>query len=197
MSTFTKRGRVSSQRLSMYLPLSLRRGRFHCMCAFRFNNVLYVQLSSRNGYPLSWGSAPWKGCGYPFNARWYRGASDMALARRAEAVANKGMQVASAEAEFVQHFPTVWEYLTETTFTDGSKRLTSSLNIFFQDGVCKISIRDKEAGEILWASADGPMSALKVLEGMLVSGEAEWRKDAFAGGAKRKPGKKTPGHVGG
>lgn len=197
MDAIKRRGRMAALNLSMYLPLSHRRGRFHYTCAYRLNDVLYVGLHLRGGYPLAWGSARWKACGYPFNALWYREALYMALARRAEAKSSAGVPTPSEETEFVTHFPTVWEYLTETTFTDGSKRLTSSLNIFFQDGVCKVSLRDKEAGEILWVSADGPLGALKVMEGKLVSGEADWRKDTYAGGSKKKPGKKTPGHVGG
>lgn len=181
----------------MHLPLRVRRGLYRYTCAYMFNSVLYVAIHSRSGYPLAWGSAPWRECGFPSREHWYREAYYMALAKRAEASSHAGSASLVSETEFVTHFPTVWEYLTETTYTDGQKRQTSSLNIFFQDGVFKCSLRDRDVGEILWASADGPLGCLKVLEGKLVSGEADWRKDTYAGGAKKKPGKKTPGQMGG
>lgn len=176
--------------LTRYLPLCYRRDRQTRWYAYRFNRVLYVVLVSSSGYPLSWG---YQVQTWPISSsitEWWEGAVSMAIAKRAAAADSAGSAAVTEERQFVKDFPLVWEYLTETKFADGSARATSSLNIFFQDGDCKVCLRDRDAGEVLWATAEGPLSALKVLEGMLATPDPGWRRDRYAQ-AKDQPKKPT------
>ena len=75
-----------------------------------------------------------------------------------------------------QLFPLLHEYVTAVTWADGSPRITSSLLIFFEDGIFKACINDRAAGRSGWATGKTVDQALSSLEAMLAGDRVEWRK---------------------
>lgn len=85
-----------------------------------------------------------------------------------------------------KEIPTLWSYLTQTTWEDGTARQTAGLLIFAQDGMLKAMLRDKDAGLCLWVAGKSWAGLLGALEAALNDPEAEWRVDRQAEGDKAK-----------
>lgn len=82
--------------------------------------------------------------------------------------------------------PALYEYMTAVTYPDGGQRKTSTLLLFWEDGIWKGCLKDRDAGRSLWVTAGSPQEVLADLEVTLQSDVAEWRKDKEWG----PPGKK-------
>lgn len=90
----------------------------------------------------------------------------------------QGQQVGSVERDEIATLcPTLWEYMTATTWDDGSARLPSSLLLFAQDGMLKGMLRDRDAGLCLWVAGSSISGLLGVLEAALLDPQTEWRVD--------------------
>lgn len=89
------------------------------------------------------------------------------------------------EQETVTRWPFIWSHLTQTEWEDGTKRDTSSLLMFCQDGVIKGMLRDRDCGLCLWCAGSGILSLLDALEGLLGDPRADWRQD------RQQPGQKA------
>jgi hypothetical protein len=67
------------------------------------------------------------------------------------------------------------EHLTETQYSDGSERQTSTLLLFVEDGLWKARLADRAAGEQLWLSGATLGQLMDTLEDALTTGNADWR----------------------
>lgn len=89
-------------------------------------------------------------------------------------------------------FPTLWHYMTQARWDDGTERRTSSITIFCDAGQLKCVLKDKETGLSLWAAGVSFESMFSVLEALLNDPTAVWRQDKLETGSsarvKRKPG---------
>lgn len=90
------------------------------------------------------------------------------------------------DATAEKRYPHLFNYLTQTTWEDGGKRKTASLNIFFQDGVLKVMIKDNDVGRIAFISSPTLSKLWEVLEGALATDTCDWRKDRDASERKKK-----------
>jgi hypothetical protein len=82
--------------------------------------------------------------------------------------------------------PTLWEYLSLASWDDGSARVTSSLLLFVEDGLCKLCLNDRALERTGWASGVTLEAALSAMDASLADGRMEWRKArAFTGGKRR------------
>jgi len=88
-------------------------------------------------------------------------------------------------------YPTLWSYLTQSRWDDGTDRKTSSVTVFCDGGQLKCVLKDKENGLSLWASGVSFESMFAVLEALLNDPTAVWRQDRNETGssARVKPRK--------
>lgn len=98
---------------------------------------------------------------------------------------------ASSAAQFMYdervRFPTLVQYLNDTSWDDGAVRETSTLMLLVEDGFLKACLNDRAMGRSLWVAADGVDAALAALESHLAAGTGDWRvKKPFSPGGRKK-----------
>lgn len=77
--------------------------------------------------------------------------------------------------------PTLWDYLTESTYSDGTARRPSTLLFFCEDGLVKVCLHDRDLARSAWSTGKGEEECLATLEAKLVDGSVEWRRDQKVG----------------
>lgn len=83
--------------------------------------------------------------------------------------------------------PAVTEYLSASSYPDGTQRERAVLSCFIEDGRVKVCLNDRDTGRTLWRSGDGIEDCLILLETAIVDGTADWRR---AAGGRPAPGKR-------
>lgn len=145
----------------------------------RWRHVLYASIAWPSGWPRSWAYLDLReSCATSAQDR-LREVMTMALSRRTPAAEPGSGAGPAGDAKFTKAYPLLWEHLTATKFADGSPRKTSSLSIFVQDSDVKCIVRDREAKECLFATADGVFALFEVVEALLADPHADWRRDRF------------------
>lgn len=94
------------------------------------------------------------------------------------------------DGEFATRWPTLWAYLSQTKWEDGSVRQTSSMTVFQSDGMLKGMLKDSNIGMCLWVAGTTFMGLLDVLEAALCDPAADWRMDRRAQGDQARRVKK-------
>jgi len=84
---------------------------------------------------------------------------------------------------FGRTYPGLWEMLSAERNEDGSKRLTSTLTLFVDDGGVKAVLNDRDQALTGWACGSSVEAVLESLERGLQADTIEWRVPA---GGKRK-----------
>lgn len=94
----------------------------------------------------------------------------------------------ASDAELAAEMPALHEYLTAVAYADGTKRDTSTVNVFTEEGRWKAALHDKDNRRSLYCTADTFSDALQGIDAMLAEGEAPWRawKEENAATAARK-----------
>lgn len=82
--------------------------------------------------------------------------------------------------------PLLLEYLTATSFEDGSERETATLLIFAASGVWKGCLNDRAESRALWVSGVDVAGVLEALERALDTTTPDWRPTRQFGSGKRK-----------
>lgn len=83
-------------------------------------------------------------------------------------------------------YPTVWAYLTQATWEDGSVRKTSSITLFTDAGQLKAVLKDKETNLSLWSAGQSIEQVLGVMEALLLDPTAVWRQDRQETGSSNR-----------
>lgn len=117
----------------------------------------------------------------------------MALSKRNLPQTVGGPQPAMRDSVTQSLYPTLWMYLTDTKWDDGSPREPASLLVFMQDGVLKGMLKDKNALACLWVASSTLGGLLAALEASLNDPSAEWRADRQGTAAAAKRIKRTGG----
>lgn len=98
-------------------------------------------------------------------------------------------QVAGAlsvsDAAGAAEWPTLFSYLTQTAWEDGSARDTASLLIFQQDGHLKFMVRDRASGLCLWGASPTLSELLLSVELTLTDPASVWRLDRAVPGQEK------------
>lgn len=81
-------------------------------------------------------------------------------------------------------FPVLFDYLTATTWEGGEPRETANLTLFWQDGMFKVCIHDKDLNRVLFVAGASVLEALSRADRDIESGRADWRP------SKDRPGRK-------
>lgn len=92
------------------------------------------------------------------------------------------------DSDFRVRYPLIYEFLSATTYSDGSKRRTSTLTLFLDAGGLKVSLNDRDQDFVAFVTADGLVSVLDALEAALEADSLDWRK---SGGSPWKGKKGT------
>lgn len=92
--------------------------------------------------------------------------------------------------EMSESYSLLWDHLTQDTWDDGTKRETSTLLIFYQDGFLKGMVKDPNEKACMWAAGLSLSELLATLEEKLGDPAAEWRADRGAGNGHAKRLKK-------
>lgn len=88
-----------------------------------------------------------------------------------------------AGSDLAMLYPTLWAWLYDTVWSDGSKRQTATLLLFCDSGCLKGCLTDRDLERSLWAAGEGLEGLLGSLERMLADGSGEWRQK---GGRRKK-----------
>lgn len=86
--------------------------------------------------------------------------------------------------DFAVKMPTVFDYLTQTRYADGSPRQTASLLLFNDQGTLKVMLRDRDAGLCCWVGGESLEGVFAALEAALCDPDHEWRVDRQTSGQK-------------
>lgn len=152
--------------------------------ALSWRRVVFVQQYTWTGFPVD--------ChcslvgAYPAGAGWQQVEAEvLQMLKKAEVRRVEGLpQTRLLPCEWAELLPSVWQYLTQDRWEDGSPRETSGLLLFCQDGLLKGMLRDKESGLCLWVTGQSLQGLLATLEAALGDPAAEWRVDRQAAGQK-------------
>jgi hypothetical protein len=84
-------------------------------------------------------------------------------------------------------YPSLSEYVSSAVWEDGTPRETSTLLMFFEEGLFKMCLTDRALQRSLWSSGEEPADCWATLEVLLTEGRGEWRKSKGYGnkGARR------------
>jgi len=75
----------------------------------------------------------------------------------------------------VRRAPTLYQWLSDDRWDDGSQRATSTLLLFVEDGCLKGCLNDREGGRSVFVTADSVESLLDELEAGLSQDSLAWR----------------------
>lgn len=109
----------------------------------------------------------------------------MAKAKLAKSDNRKPPTVACAvmNGDEERRWPTLAGHLTQTTWEDGSVRVTSTLLFFCEEEGMKVCLHDRANGMVLFRTSSGLLSALDELEDALNSDDPGWRRKRLAYGS--------------
>ena len=114
----------------------------------------------------------------------------MRFVRRALEVKEKKLASMHASTlQWMERFPALWEYLTVESWDTGEVRERSMLCVFYEDGLFKFVLQDRENERSLWVTGADTDSCLELLDTKLANAvEGDWRA---ARGAKKPLRKKS------
>lgn len=81
--------------------------------------------------------------------------------------------------------PSLYSYLTDSKWEDGSPRELATLMIFAQDGRWKVCLSDKATGRVCFLSGTTIEEALLSLDEGLGTDEVDWRTAGSGQGRKK------------
>ena len=95
--------------------------------------------------------------------------------RKPEPLAPTGGQPLFPDEMWLKKLPTICEYLSHTTYEDGSPRETSTISVKEQDGKVLVALNDKQESRGLYRSAGSVQEAMALIEKALATNSADWR----------------------
>jgi len=107
-------------------------------------------------------------------SRWAERMTDML--KKTDVKSGKNDKLACKhDKAFASDHPTLWDYLTQLVWEDGTVRRTATLTIFAEDGLLKVCINDRDSARSLWASDETWAGTFEALEALLGDPKAPWR----------------------
>jgi hypothetical protein len=85
------------------------------------------------------------------------------------------------DARAVREIPAIWFWLTATSWKDGTPKQRGRLSVFYEDGILKAMMKDRDRGKCCWVAGTSWHGLLGALEAALVDPEHRWRPDRYAG----------------
>jgi len=138
----------------------------------------YVGLRGRRGY-----KGHRRACGTSVAER--KGPWLMALKKPEASAASTSLSPSVASTEWAILWPSLWEFLTAATWDDGSKRRLPTLLLFWEEGLWKSCLSDRDQGRTGWSSGPSPEALMTSLDAQLRDDRVEWRKARPVAGGRR------------
>lgn len=99
----------------------------------------------------------------------------MAMSRSKSTISASGRVVVDQVLE--REFPTLHEFMTESTWDDGKIRKTGSLMIVVEDGWWKCWLHDRDGRTSAWFTGTSVKDVMMMAEEGLLGSSVAWRKD--------------------
>ena len=96
--------------------------------------------------------------------------------KRPETAAGTGKEVNPGECNLAIGNPSLWEFLVERSYEDGSKRQPGTMMVFTEDGWFKMMLNDKDNARIAFVAGDTLENVLGAADLGLRDGKLDWRK---------------------
>jgi hypothetical protein len=81
-------------------------------------------------------------------------------------------------------FPSIWEFLTLSTWSDGSPRYTGTILLFLDEGSLKLCLKDKNGPRTAFLTGPDPDTLFLAAEEGLATNTLPWRADKPTNGRK-------------
>jgi len=96
--------------------------------------------------------------------------------RKAVKSLERTAMAASEEAQkWASEHEAIMEYMTTEELPEGGSRTTSMLCVFYENGLFKVALQDRQEGLSLWSAAQSIPEAISALETRLRAGDGDWR----------------------
>lgn len=96
----------------------------------------------------------------------------------------------AASVDGLSKLPQLGEWMTSTTYDDGSPRQLPTVTFWCQGGEWKCNLRDRAEGLCLWLSAETWAELVKMIDEACQDESYPWRKDEYGDPDKGKRVKK-------
>jgi len=156
----------------------------HHVWCYPSRNDLYLVRYGWKGYPVDASVLP--DCPRDFWARLHlveKGVTAM-LERKAELKSSVNGYARPNDPDGAKKWPTLWDHLTQTAWSDGEERRTTSFTFFYDRGLLRIVAHERNEERTLWAAAPTLLGLLAAIDAALRSDTAEWRYDRDSNGGK-------------
>lgn len=100
----------------------------------------------------------------------------MPLSKRTVTIEPGALIPAAQGGDFASLYPTLWEYLSSTQWSEGGARQTSTLLLLCEDGDTKLCLNDRAGNRSRWTTGETLQVALGDLEQALRDDEGGWRR---------------------
>lgn len=94
--------------------------------------------------------------------------------KQAKAAAN-GVNALPEDGWFVDAYPNITMFLTDTVWDDGSPRDPSTMGISIKEGMFALALNDKDGRQSAYTSAETLRDALAAMEAALEADRITWR----------------------
>lgn len=108
----------------------------------------------------------------------------MGIARREKSSVESGAASIGEACSIMIRYPHLWEFLTASTFEDGSARTLPSMTLFGDGRLLKACVNDKAEGTVAFVTGTTLQTILEALEEGLAGDCLDWRR-SVGGGKKR------------
>jgi len=111
----------------------------------------------------------------------------MVLPRKAASAENSGSSTSkSLAAGLLEQYSELWAFLTQTSFPDGTKRLTGKISWSCESGLLGLLLNDLETGSYAFLNGHGITELLEEAELRLSDGSLSWRASRYPARGKGK-----------
>lgn len=110
----------------------------------------------------------------------------MAIKRRDAAVATNGGPKTLPVTAWQKNYPTLWEFMSQTTFEDGSERRLPTVTIFVGADGIQACLNDREQGLAAFVTGVTLDAVWAALEKGLREDQLDWRRSQQQYGKKSK-----------
>ena len=107
--------------------------------------------------------------------------------KKKEVVNAPGSPAASVDG--MSKLPSLAEWMTATTYDDGTTRQTPTVTFWCQGGEWKANLRDRAEGLCLWLSAETWAELVKIIDAACQDAGYPWRRDEYGDPDKGKRAK--------
>jgi len=108
----------------------------------------------------------------------------VAISRRDKSKAQSFDNLVCERCSITSRYPSLWEFLTEAKFADGTDRQAPTMTVFVEGRLLKACVNDRAEGMVAFATGSSLTAILEALEEGLQADSLDWRKSQ-AGAKKR------------